>query len=240
VHSSDQVGYAVCSGFEIARPVEIGNQPGLLRLPLQQFPSSQTRGRAVDRCEMREPAKVVVCFLGGLADDGHVQAAADHAGDVAERHALVGDSVIRGSSGTLLKHEPVEMSSIEPVNRGPAVKPVANIRRNALFTRDADESRNETVITVAMDRWRKPYTDAGTPCDAIESAASSEAARGNASGPKAGTFSSIARRPGERSAVCRDSGERMARDKCVSSWAGRSGWGLLAAGFLFQLLALHS
>jgi hypothetical protein len=72
-------------------------------------------------------------IAGGLADDGHVQAAADHAGDVAERHALVGDPVIPGSCGTLLKHEPVEMSSIEPVHRGPAVKPVA------------------------MDRWRKPY-----------------------------------------------------------------------------------
>jgi hypothetical protein len=30
--------FAVCSGFEIARPVEIGNQPGLLRLPPQQVP----------------------------------------------------------------------------------------------------------------------------------------------------------------------------------------------------------
>jgi hypothetical protein len=29
---------AVRSGFEIARPVEIGNQPGLFRLPSQQFP----------------------------------------------------------------------------------------------------------------------------------------------------------------------------------------------------------
>ena len=64
--------YAVCSGFEIARPVEIGNQPRLLRLPSQQFPSSLTRGRVVNRCEMREPAKVAGCFLGVLADDRHV------------------------------------------------------------------------------------------------------------------------------------------------------------------------
>jgi len=44
----------------------------------------------------------------------------------------------------------LKMSSVEPVRRGPAVKPVTLIRRNALLTRDTDESRNETVITVAM------------------------------------------------------------------------------------------
>ena len=39
---------------------------------------------------MREPAEVVGGLIGGLADDGRVQAAADHARDVPERHALVG------------------------------------------------------------------------------------------------------------------------------------------------------
>ncbi|MDB6045180.1 MAG: hypothetical protein JWM63_3731 [Gammaproteobacteria bacterium] len=66
---------------------------------------------------MREPTKVVRCFLGGLADDRHVQAAADHASDVSERHTLVGDPVIPGSCGTLLEYEPVEMGSIEAVHR---------------------------------------------------------------------------------------------------------------------------
>src|ERR1700752_554008 len=54
--------------------------------------------------------------------------------------------------GTLLQHEPVEMSRIEPVHRGPAVEPVAHKRRNALLTRETNEARNEAVITVAMDR----------------------------------------------------------------------------------------
>ncbi len=131
----------MCSGFEIARPVEIGNERRLLRLPPQQFPSSLARGRAVDRCDMHEPAKVVGYFLGGFGDDRHVQAAADHASDVSERHALVGKPVIPGSCGALLKHESVEMSRIEPMHRGPGVEPVAQICRNALFPRDADESR---------------------------------------------------------------------------------------------------
>jgi hypothetical protein len=70
---------------------------------------------------------------------------------------LFGDLLHLGSCGTLLKHEPVEMSSIELVHRGPAVEPVAHIRRNALLTRETDEARNEAVITVAMDRRRQAH-----------------------------------------------------------------------------------
>jgi hypothetical protein len=41
---------ATISGFEIARPVEIGNQPGLFRLPAQE--SRATRGQ---RLRFRRP-----------------------------------------------------------------------------------------------------------------------------------------------------------------------------------------
>ena len=75
---------------------------------------------------MREPPEVVRCFLGGLTDDRHVQTAADHARDVSERHALFADPVI-DSCRTFLKHEPVEMSSIEAVHGRPAIEPVAHM-----------------------------------------------------------------------------------------------------------------
>src|SRR5258708_8770186 len=52
------------SGFEIARPIEIGNQPGLLRPPPQQFLSSLARGRAVESGEGCKPAKMIRCLLG--------------------------------------------------------------------------------------------------------------------------------------------------------------------------------
>jgi hypothetical protein len=125
---------------------------------------------------MREPAEVVGCFLGGLADDRHIQAAADHASDVSERQALVGDPMIPGSRGTLLEHEPVEMSRIEPVHGGPAVEPFAEIGRSALLTRKTDEERDEAVIAA-------PCTDGGrqaarTPLrEAIAKAASSDGMR---------------------------------------------------------------
>ena len=72
-------------------------------------------------------------LLRGLGDDRHVQAAADDLGDLSERHALVGDRVIPGPRRALLQRQPEETGRIEPVHRGPAVEPVAHVRRNALL-----------------------------------------------------------------------------------------------------------
>jgi len=106
---------------------------------------------------------MVGCLLGGLGDDRHVQVPADYIGDFSNRHALVGDPVKPGSRGTLLKRQPEEMGSIEPVHRGPAVEPITHIGRNALFTCDADESRDEAVIAVAMYRRRQAHDRCADP-----------------------------------------------------------------------------
>ncbi len=38
---------------------------------------------------------------------------------------------------------------------GPAIQPIADVCRDALLARDGEEARNEAVIAVSMDRWRK-------------------------------------------------------------------------------------
>src|ERR1700722_10440317 len=81
---------------------------------------------------------------------------ADELSDLSSRYALVNHTVVPCSDGTFLEHESVEMSSIQPVHRGPAVEPVAYKCGNALFTCDANQAWNKTVITVAVDRWGKP------------------------------------------------------------------------------------
>jgi hypothetical protein len=100
-------------------------------------------------------------FLARLADDRYVQMPADDLSDLSNRYALVGNAMIGGSSSTFLKHKPVKVSGIESVHCGPTVEPVTHIRRNTFFTRDADESWNETVIPAAMDRWGKPQHGCG-------------------------------------------------------------------------------
>ena len=66
---------------------------------------------------------MVLGFFRSLAHHGNIQAAADHPSDVSERYALIGDPMIPGSCGNLLKREPVEMSSMEPVREGQRLSP---------------------------------------------------------------------------------------------------------------------
>src|SRR6266478_251223 len=114
--------------LEIRPSLEVPNNPRLLRLPFQLFRSYLAGGRAVDTNEVCEPTKVLGGLFRRFADNRHVQAAADHASDVLEGDALVANGVVASSCGTLLQHEPVETSSIEPVHGGPAVKTVTNVR----------------------------------------------------------------------------------------------------------------
>src|SRR5437763_1184505 len=126
-------------------------------MPPQPLPRFRAGSRRVQGCERREPAEVVGRLLGSLADDRHVQPAADDACDLVEWHSLVGDRVIPGSRRTLLQGESVDTGGIEPVDGRPAVEPIPHIGRDALFPRKTDEVRNEAVITVSMNRWRKAY-----------------------------------------------------------------------------------
>src|ERR1700733_6816669 len=146
----------VGSVFEIVRRAKISDEPGLNRSPSQPLLRQRAGSRAVNAKEASDPAKMSGCFLVRFADDWYVQATSDCLSDLSSRYALVGDAVIRGASTTFLKHEPIEMSRIEPVHRGPAIEPVPDKCGNALFACDADQLWHKAVITVAMDRRRKP------------------------------------------------------------------------------------
>src|SRR5271154_94207 len=82
---------------------------------------------------------------------------ADDLSDLSSRHTLFGHAVIGRPAGTFLKRESVEMRNIEAMHRGPAVEPVADICGNALFSCDPDQVWHKAVLTVAVDRWRKPH-----------------------------------------------------------------------------------
>jgi hypothetical protein len=144
------------SVFEIVLRIQIGDQSGLNWAPSQPLPGLRAGSRTIDTKKVADPAKMIRCFLARLADDRYVQMPADDLSDLSSRNALVGHAVIRRAGGSFLKRKPVEMRSIEPMHRWPAVEPVAYICGNALFTCDANQAWHEAVITVAVDRWRKP------------------------------------------------------------------------------------
>src|SRR6185369_8922639 len=145
--------------------VQIGNEPRLNRSPSQPFLGLRAGNGAVHTEEESNPAKMIGCFLARLADDRYVQMPADDLRDLSSRYALVRHAVIARPSGTLLKHAPVQMSCIEPMHCGPAVEPIAYKCGDALYTCDADQAWHKAVITIAVDRWRKPqYRCADSAC----------------------------------------------------------------------------
>ena len=82
---------------------------------------------------------------------------ADHLGDVADRHALVGDRVQRRSRRCLLQREAEQARGVEAVHGRPAVGPVADVAGDALVAGDADQGRDEAVVSVAVVGRRKSH-----------------------------------------------------------------------------------
>src|ERR1700751_3769189 len=142
--------------FEIVGRVQIGNQPRLNRSQSQPLLGQGAGSGNVHTKEETDPAKMIGCFVARLADHRYVQMPADPITALSSGSALVCHAVISGCSGAFLKREPVEMSRIESMHRGPAVEPVAYKCGNALFPGDADQAWYKAVITGAVDRWGKP------------------------------------------------------------------------------------
>ncbi len=115
------------SGVEVTRVIQIGNQAGMRGFPSELLLGLRARGRIVNRGEMREPAKMPCCLLGGLRDNRNVQSPSNHAGDFSKWHTAIRNAVIRGAGGSLFDYEPVKMRGVEPVHRGPEILPVAHI-----------------------------------------------------------------------------------------------------------------
>lgn len=91
--------------------------------------------------------------LESLADHRNVQPTTDHRSNLPKRDSFFRDRVISDPHVDPFKGEPVYSGGIEPVCYRPAVQPVADIRRNTFLARQADEDRNEAVISIAVDRW---------------------------------------------------------------------------------------
>src|SRR5271154_4458215 len=96
-HWSGRCGTRLC--FEITSAIQIGDESGLNWAPSQLCLRSCARSRQIHARERRKPAKMIGRFLGGLADDRHVEVPADHASDLSEWHSFFGDRVIAGSRG---------------------------------------------------------------------------------------------------------------------------------------------
>ncbi len=89
----------------------------LLWLPTQDLARLFARGRIVERREMGEPTKVLGRLFGRLAHDWHVQVAANHLGDIAERHALLVCPVIASARRPPFNCKSKKTRSIKAMHR---------------------------------------------------------------------------------------------------------------------------
>src|SRR5580704_4325275 len=101
-------------------------------------------------------------FLLSEADRGHLQASANDFGDLPHRYSLFSDGVVPAASLVLLQRKPVETSNIEDMRRWPAIKPLANVRRDRLFTghldRVGDEALLDRVVHLGKTHHRHVHT----------------------------------------------------------------------------------
>src|SRR5436305_5924108 len=106
---------------------EILDQADVARLPSEPFLREDARRRRIYSEEPPHPAEVLGRFLRGDRHRRHVQMTADGLGYHASRHALVRDSVERGTRLALLEREPVEVRGIQAMDRRPSIGAVADI-----------------------------------------------------------------------------------------------------------------
>ena len=120
-------GYATSSRSRSASSVgPVGCQPSFLRV------CSLEAGHVV-RGKHREPAEIGLRLFRRDGFDRQIQAPADGFGDIAHRHAFLGDRVIFRASFCLLDRQPVEAGGVEHVRRGPAIADRLRHRRTRLF-----------------------------------------------------------------------------------------------------------
>src|SRR5262245_17009528 len=102
--------------MEVVALVEIGDETRLGRLPPKQLASQRARCRRVDRQERPEPAEVRASVLWRDGDDGEIEVPADHLGDGADRHPLVGDGVQRRSRRRGFQRQAEQVRGIKAVD----------------------------------------------------------------------------------------------------------------------------
>ena len=126
----------------------VGSQPIRSRV-------SVLEARRSSATKLPSHPEVLGCLLWSNRAKGEVELPADRRGDVAQRHALLSHPVQHGSGRGVFQREAEQTRGVEAVDRGPVVAPVADVPRDALVARDADERRNEAGVAVAVDARRE-------------------------------------------------------------------------------------
>lgn len=150
------------SGRKVAHVLEVGDEAGSGGVPSQRFPCMSAGGRNIPSNKRREPAKMVGRLFGCEGDHGHLKTSTDGFSDVADGHTPFRDGMKPVACVRLRHYQLVQPGSIEAMSRGPAVEPIAHVRRNTLFARHLDRIRDKTLLHCVMDLG-KPHDGSAHP-----------------------------------------------------------------------------
>ena len=85
-------------------------------------------------------------LLGRFSDYRNLQSTADCFGDVSKGHAFLGNGMISGSCEPVLKHQPVETGSIQPMYRRPALHAIADVGRDTLLAGHGNGKGDQALL----------------------------------------------------------------------------------------------
>jgi hypothetical protein len=91
---------------EIGRVIDVGDKPGLGRLPTERRAGPLAQDRTSMPANIANQPKCAAASSGRLGDDRNVQAAADHLCDRLELHVVFGDGMERATGGAPLECQP--------------------------------------------------------------------------------------------------------------------------------------
>jgi len=143
--SPELVGVGAGGGVEVGAAVEVSDEADMGWAPAELLLSFRVGRGGVDGNEVGHPVEMRGCFFERFADDRQIQVAADGGGDVAEGNAFVADGVVVSAGRSFFERKAIQMRGIQAVDGGPAIRSVTDVSGDALFTRDANQTRNEAV-----------------------------------------------------------------------------------------------
>jgi hypothetical protein len=114
---------------------EIGDHARIHRIPSQRLLGVRAGRLKIGTHEVRQEAKVLGGFRRRYRYNRNVEDLTNHLGDLSQSNAVLRNRVISASCCSLFQSDSVKMSGIEPMDCGPAIDPVTDIRRDASLSR---------------------------------------------------------------------------------------------------------
>jgi len=106
---------------KISGSIEIGDESGLSRAPPQLCLRLLTGGYDIQGGKVCKPGEMGRRLFRTFADDGNVQAPADHFGNFPVDHTFFSNRVVAGSLSRLVQGKLVNTCRIESVHGGPSI-----------------------------------------------------------------------------------------------------------------------